>query len=212
MIHGLPLKPRDFIKGNALAAVAAILERTPSALTVFVVLLLATLQLSAVEHPGILPKDSECTDCHADKTRGKSVHSAMAISCTVCHLVRTQGDMTTVDLALPKEQICFACHEKSPELQQHKPVVKEDCTDCHDTHSSNRRMLLRKHVEASPSPRALTSAQGKRKPQGGRPHDALRGISVSASDCKGLSQKAADRQNVLKSVSRCSAIPSTEPS
>lgn len=66
----------------------------------------------------------------------------MATSCTVCHVAKTQGDMTTLNLAMPKEQICFACHEKSAALKQHVPLVNGTCVDCHDSHSSNQRMLL----------------------------------------------------------------------
>lgn len=169
MIRGLPIKLHDSIKGGALAAVTAMVQRPPSALTVSILLLLTAMHVSAVEHPGILPKDAVCSHCHVDKTRGKSVHSAMALSCTVCHLTKTQGDMTTMELATSKEQICFVCHEKSVELQQHKPVVKGDCSGCHDAHSSTRRMLLRKHAEASQLPRGGTKTSGKRRPQGGPP-------------------------------------------
>jgi predicted CXXCH cytochrome family protein len=124
------------------------MKYTPSALIGSLLLLLAAaMQAFAVEHPGILPKDANCSSCHADKTSGKSVHSAMAVSCTVCHLVKTEVDMTTINLAMPRQQICFACHEKSAELQQHSPVVKGQgqCVDCHDIHSSSRRFLLRGH-------------------------------------------------------------------
>jgi len=109
----------------------------------FLLLMLAAMPTAAVEHPGVIPSDTDCTSCHAKKVSGKSVHSAMTTSCTVCHVVRTQGDMTTLNLAMPKEQICFACHEKSAELRQHVPVVKGACVDCHDAHSSDQRMLLR---------------------------------------------------------------------
>ena len=51
--------------------------------------------------------------------------------------------MTTVNLIMPKEQICFACHEKSTELREHTPPVQGRCVECHDSHSSERRMLLR---------------------------------------------------------------------
>ena len=51
--------------------------------------------------------------------------------------------MTTLNLAMPKEQICFACHEKSAALQHHVPAAKGTCLDCHDAHSSDQRMLLR---------------------------------------------------------------------
>ena len=120
-------------------------------LLIFLLLLLAwATQVSAVEHPGALHKDDNCSSCHASKTSGQSVHSAMAISCTVCHLAQTQGDMTTLNLIMPKEQICFACHEKSTALHLHSPVAKASCVECHDSHSSERRMLLREGVAVGP--------------------------------------------------------------
>ena len=99
-----------------------------------------------VEHPGVIPKDVECTTCHSAKVRGKSVHSVMASSCEICHLTQTRGDMTLVMLSMPKQKICFACHQESAALRQHLPSVKGLCIDCHDAHSSDRNMLLR--VEA----------------------------------------------------------------
>jgi len=119
----------------------------PGLLIGFLLLPAAVRQASAGEHPGILAKDDDCSSCHADKTRGKSVHSAMAMPCIVCHLAKTQGDMTTLNLAMPKEQICFACHQTSTELQKHSPVVKGQCVDCHDAHRSSRRWLLREQAE-----------------------------------------------------------------
>ena|SRR3974390_456375 len=104
---------------------------------------LAGMPAMAIEHPGVVPKDANCSSCHTKKVSGKSVHSAMVISCTVCHLAMTQGDMTTVSLVLPKEQICFECHERSSALQQHSPAARGPCLQCHDAHSSDRRMLLR---------------------------------------------------------------------
>jgi predicted CXXCH cytochrome family protein len=117
---------------------------------VFLTLLLAALPSWAVEHPGIVPQNADCSSCHARQISGRSVHSAMATSCTVCHVAKTQGDMTTLSLAMPKEQICFSCHEKSAALQQHVPAVKGSCVDCHDSHSSDQRMLLLKASSASP--------------------------------------------------------------
>lgn len=122
----------------------------PSGALIFALCLLFLLpaaRASAVEHPGILHKDDNCSSCHPDKTSGKSVHSAMALSCTVCHLAQTQGDMTTLNLAMPRQQICFACHEKSVSLQRHSVGVKGMCVDCHDAHSSDRRLLLREATD-----------------------------------------------------------------
>lgn len=106
-------------------------------------------QVHTIEHPGILHKEDNCSSCHADKTRGKSVHSAMEVVCTVCHLAQTQGDMTTLTLSLPKEEICFSCHEKTMMLREHPSAVKKLCVDCHDAHSSSRRMLLLEPANAN---------------------------------------------------------------
>src|SRR5579871_590821 len=113
----------------------------------FVLLLIASLLLSGVvmaetEHPGVVPSDAECASCHVAKITGKSVHSVMATSCTVCHVTMTRGDMTTISLSMPKTKICFACHEESIALRQHMPAVKGQCVECHDAHSSERKMLL----------------------------------------------------------------------
>ena len=116
-----------------------------SIVVIAVFLLPAAVWASAVEHPGVLHQDDNCSSCHADKVRGRSVHSSMATSCTVCHVAQTQGDMTTLDLMMPKQQICFACHQTSAKLEQH--AVKGACLGCHDAHRSNRRMLLREGAD-----------------------------------------------------------------
>ena len=94
----------------------------------------------AAEHPGLVDKD--CPACHVQKITGKSVHSAMDSPCTVCHLRMTQGDMTTVSLSMPKSKICSACHDESAALRQHVPVVRGQCLECHDAHSSRYQLLL----------------------------------------------------------------------
>lgn len=80
----------------------------PTALVVYL-LLLGAGAVAAVEHPGVLHEGDDCSSCHASKTTGKSMHSAMASPCTICQLAQTREDMTTPSLIMPKEQICFAC-------------------------------------------------------------------------------------------------------
>ena len=41
---------------------------------------LSKAQVRTIEHPGFLHKEDNCSVCHADKTGGKSVHSAMEIA------------------------------------------------------------------------------------------------------------------------------------
>ena len=112
-------------------------------------LILMCGSLWAVEHPGVVSKDAECSSCHANKLTGKSVHSAMATTCAVCHIAVTQGDMMTVALSMHKEKICSACHDESAALRQHLPAVKGSCVDCHDAHSSEHTMLLRNVAQLS---------------------------------------------------------------
>ena len=123
------------------------------------------MQAGTIEHPGILHKEDNCSSCHRDKTSGKSVHSAMVISCTVCHLAQTQGDMTTLQLSLPKAEICFSCHEKSMMSREHSQGMKKLCVDCHDAHSSNRRMLLRDPLNTSQTNSLMSPSVDKTTPR-----------------------------------------------
>ena len=79
-----------------------------SALVVFL-LLLGAGGAAAVEHPGVLHEGDDCSSCHASKNNwgvcafgdGEPVYDLSS--------AQTQGDVTTLSLIMPKEQICFAC-------------------------------------------------------------------------------------------------------
>jgi mono/diheme cytochrome c family protein len=82
-------------------------RKLSAVITVLFILLLPAIPASGVEkrgveHPGSVHADDNCSSCHVDKAKGKSVHSAMAPSCTVCHLAQTQSDITTLTLLMPK--------------------------------------------------------------------------------------------------------------
>jgi len=121
-----------------------------SGIWVLLVLAFSGAEVLAVEHPGTIHENDNCTACHVAKTTGKSVHSAMSISCTVCHLAQTRGDLTTVTLLMPKEKICSACHDTSAELRKHQVKAKGFCLECHDAHSSDHRLLLREEADLHP--------------------------------------------------------------
>ena len=110
--------------------------------------LFATGRSVAVEHPGSLQQDDDCASCHVKKMTGQSVHSAMRSPCSVCHVTSTQGDMTLVSLSMPKDKICFACHQAASALRLHTFSAKGQCLECHDAHSSDHRMLLRQEAPA----------------------------------------------------------------
>jgi predicted CXXCH cytochrome family protein len=131
------LVPRKKYNGIGLGLLAAIL--------------LLVVPLYADIHPVPLDKNADsakCLECHADKAKGKSVHTAVATGCTSCHEVRVNKDVTRVKLitATPAA-LCFTCHaDKNPtDLKGtvHKPAVR-DCLKCHDPHESdNKNQLLK---------------------------------------------------------------------
>jgi|SRR5579872_95312 predicted CXXCH cytochrome family protein len=140
------MKQQEAIQQTKLAALADGLNL--NSIAVLALMLFASVQMSAgesrrVEHPGSINANDDCSVCHADKSRGKSVHSAMALPCTVCHVAESQGDMTTLILFMPKPKVCFACHEQSKSVAQHKTKANERCLNCHEAHSSNQPNLLR---------------------------------------------------------------------
>ena len=58
-------------------------------------------QLKAIKHPVMLDANagaSKCIECHADLTKGKTVHAATVKGCLACHEVRVGKDVTHVKL------------------------------------------------------------------------------------------------------------------
>ena len=54
---------------------------------------------AAAVHPVPLDKNvdsAKCLECHEDKSKGKAVHSAIAMGCLSCHEVRVNKDITRV--------------------------------------------------------------------------------------------------------------------
>jgi predicted CXXCH cytochrome family protein len=115
---------------------------------------LAATPAFAADHPE-LPKGSECLSCHIEKTKGQSLHFDFTNSCTVCHVVKVEDGKTSITLALPKEKICYSCHEKA--AMDKSPIMKGECVSCHDPHNSERPHLLRANVPNRES-RALSSS------------------------------------------------------
>ncbi len=123
----------------------------PICLATPVVAVLLVSPVAAKQHPVPLdPKaDSKmCLDCHADKTKGKAVHSAMAMGCTSCHEIRNNRDITRVKLTTTTPSgLCLTCHgdKKAADIngKVHPPAVR-DCLKCHDPHASdNKNQLLK---------------------------------------------------------------------
>ncbi len=95
------------------------------------------------EHPVALEKDADCASCHEEKTKGKAVHSVIAMGCPTCHEVKTENETTTVNLVSPKEELCLTCHTASDDPVKHGPYQKGQCVACHDPHVSEFPKQLR---------------------------------------------------------------------
>ena len=143
---------------------------------------LLPMRASAAVHPVPLDKNTDaakCLECHDDKTKGKSVHSAMATGCLSCHEVRVNKDITRVKLitATPAA-LCITCHadKKAADIKGtvHPPAVR-DCLTCHDPHSSDNKNQLLKPLSGGEKENLCLSCHktGLNVPEKGSRHAAL---------------------------------------
>ena len=133
-------------------------------------------------HPVPLDKatpDSKCVECHEDKSKGKFVHSAIAMGCSSCHEVRVSKDVTRIKLITATPQaMCLTCHadKNAAELKGnvHPPAVR-DCIKCHDPHQSDNKFQLLKPTSGE-KPQNLClqcHTKGLNVPEKGSRHAAL---------------------------------------
>jgi predicted CXXCH cytochrome family protein len=145
-------------------------------------LLVVAVTAHADIHPVPLDKNADsakCLECHADKAKGKHVHTAVATGCTSCHEVRVNRDITRVKLitATPSA-LCFTCHaDKNPadiKGTVHKPANR-DCLKCHDPHESNNKNQLLKATSGDQKENLCLSCHttGLNVPEKGSRHAAL---------------------------------------
>ncbi len=169
------------------------------ALVVCFVSVLAISVASAKIHPVPLdPKvdSAKCLECHEDKTKGASVHTAVASGCLTCHEVRVNKEVTRVKLITPTTvALCVTCHEdkKASQIQGkvHPPAVR-DCLECHDPHASaNKNQLLKPTSGQNKDENICLSChtKGTNVPQGGSRHAAL---DMGCDTCH-LTHKTGDR-------------------
>ena len=120
-------------------------------------LLFLTVSAMAKPHPVSLLKNAtadQCVECHADRAKGKFVHSAIATGCLSCHLVRVTKDTTRVTLITATPiKLCLQCHPDKDAAQikgpVHSPAVR-NCLKCHDPHTSeNKNQLLKADTGAT---------------------------------------------------------------
>jgi predicted CXXCH cytochrome family protein len=151
-------------------------------LFLFVLIALLISRANAAVHPVPLDKNvdsAKCLECHEDKSKGKNVHSAIAMGCLSCHEVRVNKDVTRIKLTTTTTYtLCLTCHADKDASKikgsVHPPAVR-DCMKCHDPHTSdNKYQLLKATVGEKKDNLCLTChTQGLNVPEKGSRHAAL---------------------------------------
>lgn len=129
------------------------MNRVLKSVSIMAVSVALTISALAGTHPVPLdPKadSATCAQCHEDKTKGKSVHTAIAMGCTSCHEVRVKKDVTRLKLTTTTTvALCITCHadKKAADIKGkvHSPAVR-DCVKCHDPHQTENKNQLLKPV------------------------------------------------------------------
>ena len=143
---------------------------------------LGAMRASAAVHPFPLEQNTDakkCLECHEEKTKGKSVHSAMGKGCLSCHEIRVNKDVTRVKLitATPSA-LCLTCHadKKAADVKGtvHPPAVR-DCLTCHNPHASENKNELLKPVSGGEKENLCSTCHktGLNVPAKGSRHAAL---------------------------------------
>ena len=156
--------------------------RTTRFAMLFVVALLVSKSAVAGVHPVPLEKNvdaAKCLECHEDKTKGKSVHTAISMGCLSCHEVRVNKDITRIKLTTTTPaSLCLTCHtnKNAAEIKGtvHSPAVR-DCLKCHDPHVSENKNQLLKATAGDEKTNLCLSChkQGTNVPAKGSRHAAL---------------------------------------
>jgi predicted CXXCH cytochrome family protein len=146
------------------------------------VIFVCTLPVFAGTHPVPLDKNTDsakCLECHAEKGKGKAVHSAIATGCTSCHEIRVNKDITRVKLiTTTTSSLCLTCHadKNAADIKGtvHSPAAR-DCVKCHDPHASDNKNQLLKATSGDQKDNLCLSCHstGMNVPEKGSRHPAL---------------------------------------
>lgn len=94
---------------------------------------------------------TDCQQCHGELVKHKVMHPP-AEGCDGCHDYSESGQKAEVKLKIEGNELCYTCHTDRQEEMQKRvskhPPAEENCTNCHDPHSTdNPRMLKAPLIE-----------------------------------------------------------------
>ena len=99
------------------------------------------IQMSAIGQNN----EKTCVDCHKRTVKKEILHGPAA-DCTSCHKPNGKKhpieDVVAFTYLEEGANLCFSCHEEEKDViikkkYLHKPVAKNECSECHEIHSSN---------------------------------------------------------------------------
>lgn len=91
--------------------------------------------------------ENKCNECHSDLMSLKRKHKPAIESCDKCHKPtgETHPKKNTKGFNFTKEMpsLCFDCHDIQSKKHLHQPAKDGQCLDCHSSHSSKNKKLLK---------------------------------------------------------------------
>ena len=92
----------------------------------------------------VLPLEQLCFKCHTLDVGKKYIHGPLATGgCRVCHL--PHGSSFDFLLVSEPKDFCLHCHSRDDIFRSdiHREAEQQQCTVCHDAHSSDIEHLLK---------------------------------------------------------------------
>ncbi len=95
-------------------------------------------------------EDVDCSMCHPDLAKKKTVHAAVSMGCTGCHTSLNVAEMPhkvtgkfPKGLSAEQPDLCYGCHDKGIFMKKNvHAALAMGCTSCHNPHSTDTPKLL----------------------------------------------------------------------
>ncbi|MBI5847474.1 MAG: hypothetical protein HZB31_05900 [Nitrospirae bacterium] len=92
----------------------------------------------------------DCSMCHPDLDKKKTVHAAVGMGCSACHTSLNVSDVphkvtgkVPKGLSSAQPDICYGCHDKTKFSKKNvHAALMMGCTTCHNPHSTDAQKLL----------------------------------------------------------------------
>jgi len=99
---------------------------------------------------GLSAADVDCSMCHPDLAKKKTVHAAVNMGCPTCHTSLNAAEMphkvtgkVAKGLSADQPDLCYGCHDKGIFSKKNvHAALAMGCASCHNPHSTDTQKLL----------------------------------------------------------------------